>query len=59
METIRTEPDRFSGSVEIEDKILAKAKSLGEILRKYPHIQSNSPELYVLSYLGKLGSRKI
>lgn len=36
-----------------------KAKSLGEILRKYPRMQSNSPELYVLSYLNELGGAKI
>jgi hypothetical protein len=37
----------------------SKAKSLGEILRKYPKMQSNSPELYVLSYLNELGGAKI
>ncbi|AKM81663.1 MAG: hypothetical protein UT13_C0001G0705 [Candidatus Pacebacteria bacterium GW2011_GWF2_38_9] len=41
---------KFSGS---------KARSLGEILRRYPKMQSNSPELYVLSYLNELGGAKI
>jgi hypothetical protein len=37
----------------------SKAKSLGEILKRYPKMQSNSPELYVLSYLNELGGAKI
>lgn len=36
-----------------------RAAILGKILQKYPKLQSNSPELYILSYLDNLGSHKI
>ena len=49
-------PERAS---EKNRNLLARARSLGEILREYPDIQSNSPELYLLGYLKNLGSRKI
>ncbi len=44
---------------EKKSETLAKARSLGKILREHPDIQSNSPELYVLTYLDNLGSHKI
>lgn len=49
-------PERTS---EKNKNLLARARSLGEILREHPDIQSNSPELYLLGYLKNLGSRKI
>ena len=36
-----------------------RAAILGKILQKYPKLQYNSPELYVLTYLDNLGSHKI
>jgi hypothetical protein len=40
-------------------QLSTRAGILGKILQKYPKLQSNSPELYVLSYLDNLGSHKI
>lgn len=51
--------DQPGPDLERKSKLFANAKSLGKILRRYPNVQSNSPELYILSYLENLGSRKI
>jgi len=40
-------------------QMLIQAKNLGEILRNNPKIQSNSPELYLLTYLKRFGSDKV
>lgn len=51
--------DQLGPAVEKKSRLFAHAKSLGKILREHPNVQSNSPELYILSYLENLGSRKI
>jgi hypothetical protein len=38
--------------------LATKAKSLGQIMQKYPEVQSNSPELYLLAYIKELGLAK-
>lgn len=60
MKETRMEMENRSGPVsEKNSRFFTNAKSLGKILKEYPNIQSNSPELYILSYLENLGSRKI
>ncbi len=44
---------------ENKNQMLIQARNLGEILRKYERIQSNSPELYFLAYQKRLGSDKV
>lgn len=60
MKEIRMRMEEQPGPVsEKRSRLFANAKSLGKILREHPNMQSNSPELYILSYLENLGSRKI
>jgi hypothetical protein len=37
----------------------SRAKIIGQILQKYPNIQSTSPELYFLAYVKRFGADKI
>mgnify|MGYP007061465687 FL=1 len=47
------------GPVPKNREMLIQARYLGEILRNNPKIQSNSPELYLLTYLKRFGSDKV
>ena len=60
MKEIKTQREADPSPVPEEESRLADyAQNIGRILQKYPKVQSNSPELYILSYLENLGSRKV
>ena len=41
------------------ESLREKSKNLGQIMKNYPVLQTNSPALYVLAYLKELGSDEV
>lgn len=46
---VTTEKDKLVAKT--QDRLATQVRNLGQIMRKHPELQSNSPELYMLAYL--------
>jgi hypothetical protein len=45
--------------LKVYESLREKSRNLGQIMKNYPGLQSNSPALYVLAYLKELGSGEV